>query len=135
MFQLRDMSERVAAGVGARAEPVSIELSHAQVERVIHCASDSSRWSLLLSGVSGSREVFEEALGRVDDTRRSRSLLIGLLLLSALPLDGEYVGVAELAQVLPMSNSSVHRYLSTLVEVGLVERDPMTRRYRLANVG
>jgi DNA-binding IclR family transcriptional regulator len=31
-----------------------------------------------------------------------------------------------------MNPTTTHRYLSTLVAVGLVERDPGTRRYRLA---
>jgi DNA-binding IclR family transcriptional regulator len=34
-----------------------------------------------------------------------------------------------------MPMSTAHRYISTLVAVGLVERDPASRRYRLADVG
>jgi len=51
---------------------------------------------------------------------------------ASLPDDGSYLGNAQLARMLDMNVSTVHRYLQTLVAVGLVERDPSTRRYRLA---
>jgi DNA-binding IclR family transcriptional regulator len=38
----------------------------------------------------------------------------------------------EIAGELGMSPSTAHRYLQTLLELGLVERSPRTRRYRLA---
>jgi DNA-binding IclR family transcriptional regulator len=34
-----------------------------------------------------------------------------------------------------MSLSATHRFVSTLVAVGLVERDPLTRHYRLVDAG
>ena len=34
--------------------------------------------------------------------------------------------------MLDMNPSTAHRYLSTLLAVGLLERNPDTRRYRLA---
>jgi hypothetical protein len=68
----------------------------------------------------------------MSDRRLSRSLLAGLYVLSCFPLDGRPLGVGELAQMLDMSASTSHRYISTLTAVGLLERDPVTRRYRLA---
>lgn len=65
------------------------------------------------------------------DPRMSRSLLRGLSLLAGFGPDGEERGIVELAQDLGMSPSTAHRYALTLVEVGLLERCPRTRKYRL----
>lgn len=69
------------------------------------------------------------------DARLSRSLLLGLWLLSVLPADGSYTSLTEIAQAVGMTRSSAHRYVTTLLTVGLVEREPSTRKYRLAHVG
>ncbi len=69
---------------------------------------------------------------QMEDRRLSRSLLSGLLVLSCFPGDGGYLGIAELARALDMNTSTTHRYVTTLLAVGLLERDPATRRYRLA---
>jgi hypothetical protein len=65
------------------------------------------------------------------DPRMSRSLLRGLSLLAGFGPDGAERGIVELAQDLGMSPSTAHRYAHTLVEVGLLERCPRTRKYRL----
>ena len=88
--------------------------------------------SLLLAGLTDVGEAI--AAGR-NDQRLSGSLLCGLLLLASLPSDGSFMSLTELARGSGRSTSTVHRYLSTLLAVGLVERDPATRQYRLANVG
>ncbi len=69
---------------------------------------------------------------QMEDRRLSRSLLSGLLVLSCFPADGGYLGIAELARMLGMNTSTAHRYVTTLLAVGLLERDSATRRYRLA---
>ncbi|HEV2973736.1 MAG TPA: helix-turn-helix domain-containing protein [Solirubrobacteraceae bacterium] len=66
-----------------------------------------------------------------DDPRLSRSLLRGLSLLAGFGDDGGERGIVELADELGMSASTAHRYALTLVELGLLERDPRTRKYRL----
>jgi DNA-binding IclR family transcriptional regulator len=38
--------------------------------------------------------------------------------------------VLEFSQRLDLNASSTHRYLATLVAIGLVDRDPGSRRYR-----
>jgi DNA-binding IclR family transcriptional regulator len=60
-------------------------------------------------------------------------LLSGLLVLSSLPADGSYAGIVEMARSAGMHNSKVHRYVTTLVAAGLVQRDPSTRKYRLVS--
>jgi hypothetical protein len=65
------------------------------------------------------------------DPRLSRSLLRGLSLLTCFAADGSARGIVEIARDLDLSPSTAHRYASTLVELGLLDRDPKTRKYRL----
>jgi hypothetical protein len=69
--------------------------------------------------------------GETSDPRMSRSLLRGLSLLAGFGPDGAERGIVELAEDLGMSPSTAHRYALTLVEIGLLERCPRTRKYRL----
>ena len=109
-----------------------MELSPAQIDRVVRAASDGGSMTVLLAGLEHVRDALSERPPQIQDARLSRSLLSGLLLVASLPADGSYMGNAQLARMLDMNVSTVHRYLQTLVAVGLVERDPSTRRYRLA---
>jgi hypothetical protein len=68
------------------------------------------------------------------DARLSRSLLRGLSLLTGFGPDGEQRGIVELAADIGMSPSTAHRYALTLVELGLLERCPRTRKYRLPQI-
>ncbi len=120
-----------AAGADAATEKVVIELSPAQVDRVIRSATEGGSMSVLLSGLRDVREVLAREPRQLEDSRLSRSLLAGLLMLASFPTDGSYLGNAEIARMLDMNPSTTHRYVSTLVSVGLLERDPSTRRYRL----
>lgn len=70
----------------------------------------------------------------VVDPRLSRSLLRGLALLSCFGPDGAARGIVELAGDLGMSPSTAHRYALTLVELGLLEQCPQTRKYRLPGI-
>ncbi len=113
------------------SETITIELSAAQVDRVVRDAADGGNMSVLLSGLKDVRTVLAQEPRQLEDSRLSRSLLAGLLMLASFPTDGSYLGNAEIARMLDMNPSTTHRYVSTLVAVGLLERDPSTRRYRL----
>jgi hypothetical protein len=115
----------------SESEKILIELSPAQVDRVVRGAAESGNMSVLLSGLKDVREVLAREPRQLEDSRLSRSLLAGLLMLASFPTDGGYLGNAEIARMLDMNPSTTHRYVSTLVAVGLLERDPATRRYRL----
>ena len=119
-------------------QAVSIQLSKAQVDQVVRAAGQGGTMSVLLSALkdpswtlasAGNEEWTYPA--QMDDRRLSRSLLSGLLVLSCFPADGRSLGIAELARILAMNTSTTHRYVTTLLAVGLLERDPATRRYRL----
>lgn len=67
-----------------------------------------------------------------EDARLSRSLLRGLSILTCFGPSHEERGILELAGQLGMSPSTTHRYVATLVELGLLERCTRSRKYRLA---
>jgi hypothetical protein len=120
------------------SEVVMIELTKAQVDKVVRAAGQGGTMSVLLSALKDPDWTLSLDSSKwtypvqMDDRRLSRSLLSGLLVLSCFPVDGGYLGIAELARVLDMNTSTTHRYVTTLLAVGLLERDPTTRRYRLA---
>jgi Fic family protein len=113
-------------------QAVSIELSKAQIDQILRSASgEGAHFSTMLHGLAEARETMI-SLSELESHRLSTSLLAGLLMLASFPDDGSYLGNAEIARLLGMNPSTTHRYLGTLVEVGLLERHPNTRRYRLA---
>ncbi len=131
----RGRGEERAAVAGEPVEgPMLIELSPAQVDRVVRAASAAGSVSVLMSGLLDVREALAGVQRHLEDVRLSSSLLCGLLLLAIFPTDGTYMGNAEAARMLEMSASTTHRYITTLVAVGLLERNPETRQYRRTNV-
>jgi Fic family protein len=114
---------------GAR---LTLELSRAQVDQIVRAASKGGSVSTLLASKLDSPERLAETLADFDDTRLSRSLLSGLLVFATFPANGESLGNIEVARMLGMNPSTAHRYISTFLELGLLERDAGTRRYRLA---
>jgi len=120
-------------------DPISIVLSAEQVEQVVRRAARarSPTIRLLVEDARAASPVGapgDDEDGTSDaDPRLSRSLLRGLALLRCLAGDerGER-GIVELAAELGMSASTAHRYAQTLLELGLLERSPRTRKYRLA---
>lgn len=129
-------------------EPISVTLSPAQVDEVLRAASRSRAPSVssliadaLSSGASaqdgGQRSDGEASPpagylpSDTSDRRLSRSLLRGLSILTCFGASGEERGIVELSRDLGMSASTAHRYALTLVELGLLERCPRSRKYRL----
>jgi hypothetical protein len=133
---------------------ITIALSPTQVDAVVRAASHGqvpSIAAMIANSIARSRG---DANGRrhggespgqtgasvdllptnADDPRLSRSLLRGFSLLAGFGPDGAERGIVELANDLGMSPSTAHRYALTLVELGLLERCPKTRKYRLPAV-
>jgi len=103
---------------------ISITLSPMQVDAVVRAAA-RSRAPSVSELIGGYMPVDSE------DPRLSRSLVRGLSILTGFGPGGEPRGIVELAGDLGMSPSTAHRYAFTLVELGLLERCPRTRKYRL----
>jgi len=139
---------------GPSIPSISIMLSPRQVDEVLRAASrgrapsistliaDSLRMPCgcengVIAAADAADPSGEEALEGgylpIDtvDPRLSRSLLRGLAILTRFGPDGRPRGIVELAADLKMSPSTAHRYALTLVELGLLERCPTTRKYRL----
>jgi hypothetical protein len=137
-------------------DSISITLSPVQIDAVVRAASQSRAPSIStlimeslnapLGAANGARArsgssrppARAQALrgylpAETADPRLSRSLLRGLSLLSGFD-EGAERGIVELAEELGMSPSTAHRYALTLVELGLLERCPKTRKYRLPDV-
>jgi IclR helix-turn-helix domain len=131
--------------------PISITLSPVQVDEVVRAASSNRAPSLstLIAGALGAplpaasggphngdaRDGSGGPAGYLPsdttDPRLSRSLLRGLSILTRFGPQGEARGIVELAGDLGMSPSTAHRYAQTLIELGLLERCPKSRKYRL----
>jgi len=127
---------------------ISIKLSPTQVDEVVRAASHSRAPSISTliadtlkapartgNGKAAARSPLGGymPIGAVDP-RMSRSLLRGLSILTCFGPDGGARGIVEIAEELRMSPSTTHRYALTLVELGLLERCPQTRKYRLRQV-
>jgi hypothetical protein len=113
-------------------DEISIRLSRDQVNEVVRRAGASDG---LLAGLGagltgGDVHAFE---AKMEDARFSRSLLRALMVLASYPADGSDRSVSDVAKQLGMGISTAHRYTSTFAEVGVLERDPVSRRYRLAS--
>jgi IclR helix-turn-helix domain len=122
----------------ASSGAIAVELTKAQVDQIVRTAGRGGAMSVLLSALKDpdwplARDAEQWARPeQMDDRRLSSSLLSGLLVLTCFPADGGDLGVAELARMLSMNTSTTHRYVTTLLAVGLLERDANTRRYKLA---
>jgi IclR helix-turn-helix domain len=132
-------AQRSARTMGDKAERgrVFIQLTEDQVERVIRRKADGATpeapGDAAPAGKRSGHSTQWLFRTLMEDRSLSHSLLIGLQVLTCFPLDGTERGVAEVAKQLEMNNSTVHRYMSTLMRIGLLEQDMYTRLYRLAN--
>jgi hypothetical protein len=120
----------VRAAARGRAPSISTLIADSLAAPVARAANGATR--------SAKGEQASPARGympsETTDARLSRSLLRGLSLLTGFGPDGEQRGIVELADDLGMSPSTAHRYALTLVELGLLERCPRTRKYRLPQI-
>ena len=114
-----------------RKPGITIELTGPQVDRVVRASGGQSGVAGMLRGLAGDGALLRRYEALADSPRLSHSLLLGLLMLASFPPDGSSLSVSDLAGRLAMSPSTTHRYLSTLLAVGLLEQDPRTRRYQL----
>jgi DNA-binding MarR family transcriptional regulator len=112
------------------ASAVTIELTRTQVDQVVRRSSGGSGVSSVLSGLA-DRGLASNYRALSASPRLSRSLLLGLLVFACFPTDGDALAVTDVAQRLGLSPSTTHRYMTTLLAVGLLEQDARSRRYRV----
>jgi IclR family pca regulon transcriptional regulator len=77
------------------------------------------------------REVMGKSTERRSAAGFSQSIERGLSVLAAFRSNAPLLGVSELARGLGLSVSTTHRYVATLAELGYLEQDHGTRKYRL----
>jgi hypothetical protein len=111
---------------------VALELSPTQVAEVVLAAHGSGGLALALAGVPGVDRARVLSDAHLHGRALSRSLIAGFLVLAAFPQDGGFQSNGSVARMLDLSPSTCHRYVSTLVALGLLQRDPTTRLYRRA---
>lgn len=114
---------------------VKISRSRSQVDQVIRAVrGQDGSLSALLLGLNDSHSALAKLAESplLEDPKLSRSLLLGLLVLASFPGDGAERRGKDIAELLGMSQTTAHRYITTLTAAGLLERNPRTREYRLA---
>jgi diphthamide biosynthesis methyltransferase len=80
------------------------------------------------------KQHLTELMASSSSEKISTSLLRGFSILTAIPKDGSSIQLVKFAQSTGIAQSTMYRYLNTLVAVGLVARDPGTRCYRRARI-
>jgi DNA-binding MarR family transcriptional regulator len=109
---------------------VIIELTDRQLASVLRQTKADHSVAAMISGFD-LKLTASAAFARMGSEKgASRSLVRGLLVLSAFPATGEPRRLSDVADELKMSTSTLHRYLSTLLALGLIERDEPKRLYR-----
>jgi hypothetical protein len=76
--------------------------------------------------------VVEGCFWLLADYRISRSLVVGLLVFTALPPDGSAIRLRDIARSVGVPQSTTLRYVNTLIAVGLVERAASGLGYQAA---
>ncbi len=115
---------------GPERAGIVVELSKAQVDQIVCEAGQAgSTMSVLLSAIGGPDWVLAFDSERwppqeLENPRLSRSLLLGLVVLSCFAAAEKELGVADVVGMLQLNNSTAHRYMSTLLAVGLLQQDP-----------
>jgi hypothetical protein len=110
---------------------ITIDLTKAQINGVISKARKEAGLVGRVGVIAGIE--FQASSEQLDDRRLSRSLLCGLLVLACFPADGAARTAKDVANELDfMGGSTIHRYITTLAEAGLLEQDPVSRTFRLA---
>jgi hypothetical protein len=112
----------------AVSKGLTVELSSEQVQAIVErvCRDTAAEGALDLALLAPSLQRVLEERG---SSEVACTLVRGLLVLATFPADGTPRRLSEIAVELNMKKSTVHRCLSTLVVVGLLERDGETRRY------
>jgi DNA-binding MarR family transcriptional regulator len=109
---------------------LSITLTKAQAAQLLQQASAQQKTEEMVAAFDPAGRLLESARRLMDDERYSRVLARAMMVFASFPDNGQPCSVTELADQLSMSPSMVHRYIATFVELGLLERDPVSRRYK-----
>lgn len=108
-------------------------LEHVGVKsRVVRHASGRTGLSSMLADIEDPQALHDAVAPLLDDDTYSRSTLRALLVLAAFHPDGSERELTDVARQLELSPSTAHRYVGTWMALGLLEQEPVSRRYRRA---
>jgi len=116
------------------ARGVMVALSEEQVAEVVRDAAGAGGLARLLAGLDDFERLRDVAVPLLGDPRCSRAALHALLVLVAFPCDGSDLELTAAAGLVGLSPGTTHRYVYALRAVGLLEQDPLSRRYRRPRV-
>jgi hypothetical protein len=106
---------------------VSLTLTSEQVETVLaDVAARAEHCEPLPVAMSLSEPLASSLL---EDRTVSRALVRGLMAYRCLPSDGSERELKEIAKELDLPPSTAYRYVHTLTLVGLIEKNPQSRKY------
>lgn len=111
---------------------VTISLTSTQISQVVRRASGRTGLSSMLADLEDPQALHDAVAPLLDDDAYSRSTLRALLVLAAFHPDGSERELTDVARQLELSPSTAHRYVGTWMALGLLEQDPVSRRYRRA---
>lgn len=111
---------------------VTISLTSTQVSQVVRHASGRTGLSSMLADIEDPQALHDAVAPLLDDDAYSRSTLRALLVLAAFDPDGSERELTDVARQLDLSPSTAHRYVGTWMALGLLEQEPVSRRYRRA---
>jgi IclR helix-turn-helix domain len=117
---------------GPQQGTIAIELTDAQIALVVREAMGGGRPFPTLSRGLRSDGAVSAYHALQADPQLSCSLIAGMLVLAAVPEDRSYISIAEIARQTEMNSSTTHRYVKTLLALGLLDQNPATRKYRLS---
>jgi IclR helix-turn-helix domain len=109
---------------------VSITLTDTQIAGVVRKATGDADLVGLRDWAGDPGKLRELLEPFIEDADYSRSVLRSILVLASFPTDGSSLAVTAVAGELGLSPSTTHRYVKTWVLARLLERDPVSRRYR-----
>jgi hypothetical protein len=109
---------------------IAITLTDAQIEHVTREVLDAGSIATLLADADTAQRIHEVIALLQDDSKYSRATLRALAVLAAFPDDGSLRELTSVAEEVELSPSTTHRYISTWLVLGVLDRDPDSRRYR-----
>ncbi len=115
----------------AAMREVTVTLSVQQVKTVVHQVTACSALTQLSAAALEDPKALRSLLTPLlENNSYSQSVLRALIVLASFPADGTERELTAVAREVGLTPGTAHRYLSTWTAAGLLERDPVSRRYR-----
>jgi hypothetical protein len=111
---------------------VTITLTAEQISEIQDRVAVAGEALRMLPGMSDPERFAASVAAALNEPGCSHSTLRALLVLSVFPTDGTPRALTDVASEIGLSPATTHRYLQTWLVVGVLERDPDSRRYRRA---